>query len=114
MRCSDDLSRLEWVLPGAGTAEPEKALALDEISGVVPGLQSAVARRSAAGKEPLVLCVLSKRRSLDLEFPTQAARDQWLATWRFWLDGARADAPAAKCITVGVERADSGRVATGG
>ena len=81
----------------------DKGLALHEILSVEGGLASDVARRAAKGRAHdahRFLCVLAKSRSLDLEFPTAAARDEWWTTLERWRkavapNGAPNGAPAS-------------------
>ena len=69
-------------------------IGLLEIEAIEGGLKTDVARRAGRGRDDCFLCVTSAARSLDLEFPSRAARDEWSRIVRRWrevsLRGAQA------------------------
>eukprot|EP00966_Prymnesium_polylepis_P208701 4835504-Prymnesium_polylepis.1 len=59
-------------------------MAFEEIEEILPGLATQIAQRSGKGKGSVFLCVISSKRSLDLEFANEAMRNTWLQTLRDW------------------------------
>ena len=83
VRCTS--TRLEWSRPGDDKGRGyDKGIAVLSIDAIEGGLATDVARRNGRGKDELFLCVTSSERSLDLEFPTRAARDEWWTTLNKW------------------------------
>ena len=82
-------NRLEWGRPDEKGRGYEKGMLIHEIRSVEGGLASETARRSGKGRnENLFLCVLARSRTLDLEFATRAARDEWWTTLDRWREAA--------------------------
>lgn len=90
VRCTG--SRLEWSRPDEKGRGYDKGIPLLAIDAIVGGLATDVAKRAGKGREELFLCVTSLQRSLDLEFPTKAARDEWWDTLEKWRAHVRAAA----------------------
>ena len=93
VRCTG--MRLEWGRADErGGRGYDKFLPLHEIESIHDGIATDVARRLGKGRDDLFLCVTSASRSLDLEFPSRAARDEWSRIVRRWrevsLRGAQA------------------------
>ena len=89
VRVSQSLRRLEWGKPAAlvgrgGGDDEKRSVDVGEISEIVPGVATEVARRSGKGKEALFLSVISPARTLDLEFASAELRDTWLRALRHW------------------------------
>lgn len=97
--------RLEWGKPDERGRGYDKGLLVHEVVGLEGGLVTDVARRTGKGREHLFLCVLGKSRTLDLEFPSRAARDEWWGLLQKWRDlhatgGSAAPAAAGLAISV--------------
>ena len=119
VRVAQSLRRLEWSKPGLGASgglggggggygggggvsvygggdDEKRSLDVGEISEIVPGIATEVARRGGTnrGKEALFLSVLTPQRTLDLEFSSAELRDTWLHALRRWHDLASRDRAA--------------------
>ena len=82
VRCVD--GRLEWGRPGEHADRSAKCISCAEIETIQGGVATDVARRSGRGRDELFLCVMAQSRTLDLEFATRVARDEWWQTIRSW------------------------------
>ena len=91
--------RLEWGNPSQKGRGYDKGMALQEITLIEGGLVTEVTKKmlnkKAAVSEQLFLSVIGKGRTLDLEFPTRAARDEWWGTIERWRE-VSSGAPRAK------------------
>uniref|UniRef100_A0A7S2CKN4 PH domain-containing protein n=1 Tax=Haptolina brevifila TaxID=156173 RepID=A0A7S2CKN4_9EUKA len=86
VRCVRD--RLEWSRPEYSRPDGksyEKAILCGEIMTIRGGAATDVAKRLGKGRdEERILCVTATSRTLDLEFGSQAARDEWWELLRSW------------------------------
>lgn len=83
-----------WKKPNVTQKSGIKRIPVDSITGVKAGKQTPVFSKKASRSAPADCCfsLLSSARSLDLQAPSMAVRDQWVAALTGWLQSRQAPA----------------------
>ena len=83
--------RLYWVAPLFTGKEPRTYIKLNQVKGVLLGRSSEVLNRKQAKKVPakVLFSLITDERTLDLQCPDKATRDQWVRALRFAVRNAQ-------------------------